>query len=124
VVTLTNYFCTRHRVNITRILILWSLLLGASCTRLAPRIALSREKVFDRGFVEMTGTGFTPKQSIISHLKRPDGTEFPGLRLLTDEKGEFAHKINTYDLQHGIHQVWVIDSNGVSSNIATFEVAQ
>jgi len=71
----------------------------------------------------MTGSGFTPKASIISHMKRPDGTEFPGLRLMTDENGAFDHKINTYDLQWGTHQVWVIDRNGVSSNTATFEVA-
>jgi hypothetical protein len=70
----------------------------------------------------MTGSGFTPRASLVSHLKRPDGTEFPGLRVMTDEKGEFAQKINTYDFQAGTHQVWVIDRDGVSSNTATFEV--
>lgn len=120
---LPQYWFTVRLVNVTKILFLSIVVLGASCGRDAPKITLSRTAVADRGYVEMKGSGFTPKASIISHLKRPDGTEFPGLRLLTDEKGEFAHKINTYDLQAGTHQVWVIDSNGVSSNTATFEVA-
>ena len=58
----------------------------------------------------------------MSHLRRPDGTEFPGLRLLTDERGEFTHVIDTYLFEGGIHEVWVVDSNGVSSNVASFEV--
>jgi hypothetical protein len=83
---------------------------------------LSREKVPDRGVVEMKGTGFTPKASIISHMKRPDQTEFPGLRILTDDKGEFTHKIDTLTLLIGTHEVWVVDRSGVSSNVAKFEV--
>ena len=55
-------------------------------------------------------------------LKRPDGTEFPGLRILTDDKGEFTHKIDTLTLQIGTHEVWVVDRSGVSSNVAKFEV--
>jgi hypothetical protein len=43
--------------------------------------------------------------------------------MLTDEKGEFEHEIETLLLAVGTHEVWVIDKKtGVSSNIATFEV--
>jgi hypothetical protein len=108
-------------VNVALLILL---LLTASCEGSAPKIVLSREKIADRGAVEMTGTGFTPKSAILSHLKRPDGTESNPLRFITDEKGEFAHKINTLDLLLGKHQVWVVDSDGVISNIATFEVTQ
>lgn len=98
-------------------------LLVASCTAVpTPKITLSRKEVADRGHITMNGTGFTPKASIISHLKRPDDTEFPGLRFLTDDKGEFTHVIDTYLFQAGIHEVWVMDSTGVSSNVARFEV--
>ena len=72
----------------------------------------------------MKGTGFTPKASIISYMKRPDGTEFPGLRILTDDRGEFTHEINTLTLLLGIHEVWVIDKSGVSSNVERFEVTE
>ncbi len=70
----------------------------------------------------MKGTGFSPKASVMSHLKRPDDTEFPPLRFITDDKGEFEHKINTMELQLGTHEVWVVDRNGVSSNVERFEV--
>ena len=71
----------------------------------------------------MKGTGFTPKASIISYMKRPDGTEFPGLRILTNDRGEFTHNIETLTLLLGTHEVWVIDRKG-TSNVARFEVAE
>lgn len=70
----------------------------------------------------MKGVEFTPRASIVSHMKRPDGTEFPGLRILTDDKGEFTHNIETFTLLAGVHEVWVVDRGGVSSNVARFEV--
>ena len=36
----------------------------------------------------MRGEGFTPSANIISHLKRPNGTEFPELPMLTDGEGK------------------------------------
>ena len=71
----------------------------------------------------MKGTGFTAKADVRSHLKRPDGTEFPVLPMLTDDRGEFTHDIDTLLLMPGTHELWVIDSTtGVTSNIAKFEV--
>jgi len=71
----------------------------------------------------MSGTGFSPKANVISHLKRPDGTEFPGLRLLTDDKGEFTHVIDTYLFLAGTYELWVEEvGSGRKSNVARFEV--
>ena len=73
----------------------------------------------------MTGTGFTPKANVISHLKRPDGTEFPGLRLLTDDKGEFTHVIDTYLFLSGTYELRVEEvGNERKSNVARFEVTK
>ena len=119
--TLTKPQFRYHFINVIQVPIL-TLSLLLSCTAASPKITLSREKIPDRVVVEMKGTGFSPKASVMSHLKRPDGTEFPPLRFITDDKGEFAHKINTMDLQLGTHEVWVIDRNGVSSNVERFEV--
>ena len=119
--TLTKPQFRQRFINVIQIPVL-SLSLLLSCTSASPKITLSREKVPDRGIVEMEGTGFSPKASVMSHLKRPDGTEFPPLRFITDDKGEFAHKINTMELQLGTHAVWVIDRNGVTSNVERFEV--
>jgi hypothetical protein len=102
-------------------------LFAASCATtgaLSPRITLSREKVLDRGHVTLEGTGFSPKTPVISHLKRPDGTEHPVLRFLTDDKGAFTHVIDAYLFQEGTYEVWVIDPTGVSSNVARFDVGK
>lgn len=72
----------------------------------------------------MYGTGFTPKAEAMSHLRRPNGTEFPVLPIYTNEKGEFAHEVDSLLLLEGTHELWVIDGGtGVSSNVATFNVA-
>lgn len=95
----------------------------ASCTSPSgPRVRLSRDKIADRGRLELKGTGFTPRASITSHMKRPDETEFPVLRFLTDDKGEFTHSIDTLTLLAGTHEVWVVDKDGVSSNVVKFKV--
>jgi hypothetical protein len=71
----------------------------------------------------MYGTGFTPKTEAMSHLRRPNGTEFPVLPIYTNEKGEFAHEVDSLLLLEGDHQLWVIDGGtGVSSNVATFKL--
>jgi hypothetical protein len=70
----------------------------------------------------MQGTGFTPKTVVRSHLKRPDGTEFPALTHITDDRGQFVHGIDTHPLEIGVHEVWVEQSAGAPSNVAKFEV--
>jgi hypothetical protein len=71
----------------------------------------------------MYGKGFTPRADIRSHLRRPDGTEFNVLPILTDAHGEFTHDIDTLLLKVGTHDLWVVDSTtGVSSNVAHFDV--
>ena len=96
----------------------------ASCAKTGPnpKITLSTDVVFWKGHVEMRGTGFTPKTESQSHLLRSNGTEFPVLRILTNDKGEFVHDIDSLLLQPGTHNLWVEDSTGVSSNVAKFEV--
>jgi hypothetical protein len=75
------------------------------------------------GIVQMKGEGFTPKATALSHLRRPDGTEFPILPFLTDERGDFHHDIDTLLLAPGVHEVWVEDEETKSvSDIARFEV--
>jgi hypothetical protein len=95
----------------------------ANTTAPKPKITLSGERIPASGDVHLSGEGFTPKSDAYSHLKRPDGTEFPTITMLTDDKGQFTHLIETWLLQVGVHEVWVIDQKtGVSSNVAKFEV--
>jgi len=90
--------------------------------QIKPTITLSRERIPKEGWLKMYGKGFTPKQNVQSHLRRPDGTEFREVSILADAKGEFVHDIDTLLLLRGTHDLWVVDSTtGVTSNIAHFE---
>jgi hypothetical protein len=90
-----------------------------------PTITLSRERIPKEGWLKMYGKGFTPKSTVQSHLRRPDGTEFREVSILTDAHGEFVHDVDTLLLQRGVHDLWVIDSqSGLTSNIAHFEATE
>ena len=100
-----------------------ALFLTTSLGQNTPKVTVTPLKVVHTGHVEMRGTGFTPKADVYSHLRRPDGTEFPVLPMLTDDRGEFTHDIDTLLLSPGTHEVWVVDDHSkVSSNVARFEV--
>src|SRR6266550_4492205 len=90
--------------------------------QIKPTITLSRDRIPQNGWLKMYGKGFSPKQNVQSHLRRPDGTEFREVSILTDAHGEFEHDIDTLLLMRGVHDLWVIDSEtGLTSNVAHFE---
>lgn len=100
--------------------LIFVLLSGCSQT---PKISLSTERIQHKGWVTMWGEGFTPKSDVRSHLRRPDGTEYPELAILTDDSGKFTHEIDTLLFFPGTHELWVIDSKtGATSNHAKFEM--
>jgi hypothetical protein len=110
-----------RRFSLTGLFLL--LFIAASCSRTVPKVTISPQRIQHHGHVDMKGTGFTPSQSVSSHLRRPDGTEFPVLPILTDARGEFTHDIDTLLLAPGIHEVWVVDdATKTTSEIARFEV--
>ena len=81
----------------------------------------SRLKASEILFV--TGTGFTPNGAVISHLIRPDKTEYNPLRLRASATGEFIHKIDTVMLDIGTFEMWVEDeASKASSNRIQFTV--
>src|SRR5215510_4604411 len=88
-----------------------------------PQITVSPAIVLHHGHVDLKGTGFSAKSNVISHLRRPDGTEFPVLTMYTNDKGEFVHDIDTVVFSPGVHEVWVEDVTAkTTSNVARFEV--
>ena len=104
---------------------LFAALLLASCAaaQSAPKVTVSPTRIATPGHIKVQGSGFTPKRNISSHLRKPDGEEYPVLPLLADERGEFLHDIDTLVLTIGVHELWVIDdSTGVSSDHVRFEV--
>src|SRR5438094_10317293 len=96
-------------------------LLVTACVQTKPTVTVSPAKVLHTGHVIMRGTGFTPKANVTSHLRRPDGTEFPVLPMLTDDRGEVMHDIDTLILTPRVHEILIVaDSPKDSSHVAAF----
>ena len=88
-----------------------------------PQIQVSTSRVKSGDLVFVMGTGFTPDRTAMSHLRRPDGSEYNPLRLRTSGRGEFSHKIDTTMLDTGAFEVWVEDeASKVLSNRTQFTV--
>src|SRR5215467_14849183 len=107
------------------LLVILVVLLGVTTasSEVTPKVTLSPTRVAAPDHVIVRGTGFTPKANITSHLVRPDGAQYPVLNLLTNDKGEFTHDIDTIVLTLGTHQLWVVDDiSKVSSNKVQFVV--
>ena len=84
-----------------------------------PQVKLSANRVKSGDLVFLTGTGFTPNRTAMAHLQRPDGSEYNPLRLRTNDRGEFTHRIDTIMLDTGTFDVWVEDeaSNSTSNRM-------
>jgi hypothetical protein len=90
-----------------------------------PEISVSPARAKSGEHVMLTGVGFTPDRTIISHMKRPDESEYNPLRLRSNERGEFTHKIDTVMLDIGQFEVWVEDETAkVVSNRVRFVVVE
>jgi hypothetical protein len=90
-----------------------------------PTVTVSPDRAPSQTYIDVRGRGFTPNANVMSHLREPDGREFPVLPILTDAEGEFTHEIDTLLLAPGTHELWVVDdASNVSSNIARFEVTK
>jgi len=88
-----------------------------------PEISVSAARVKSGDLVMLNGIGFTPDRPVLSHLLRPDGTEYNPLRLRSNVKGELVHKIDTVMLDLGTFEAWVEDEDAkVVSNRAKFTV--
>ena len=100
-----------------------SLLLALLLWQTPPEIRVSPVRVKSGGSVLMTGSGFTPNHTAVSHLLKPDGAEHNPLRVRADEHGELAHRIDTTMLEIGTFELWVEDEAAKSvSNRVRFTV--
>jgi hypothetical protein len=113
-------------VNFRKLLLTASvvlLLVGTTCAQTTPTITVSPPRVLHHDHVDLRGSGFSATSNAYSHLRRPDGSEFPVLPLVTNERGEFEHDIDTLLLGPGTFEVRVEDSKSkATSNVARFEV--
>jgi hypothetical protein len=88
-----------------------------------PAIDVSQARVKSGDLVYLMGTGFTPNRTVMSHLIRPDGSEYNPLRLRTNDRGEFFHRIDTTMLDAGTFELWAEDeASKTMSNRTQFTV--
>jgi hypothetical protein len=88
-----------------------------------PQISVSPTRVKSGENVMLSGAGFSPSRSAMSHLRRPNETEYNPIRLRVNERGEITHKIDTVMLDEGTFEVWVEDETSKSvSNRVRFNV--
>jgi hypothetical protein len=74
-----------------------------------PTISLSATKAKSGESIFATGKGFTPNRSALSHLRKPDTSEYNPLRIRTNASGEFVHRIDTTMLDAGVFELWAED---------------
>lgn len=95
----------RMRSVVLLAVFLSSLVLSAQAQS-APSLTFSVSQITHGEYVNVRGTGFTPNGQVMSHLMRPDGTEYPEMPMKADAKGVVTHQITivpntfgTYELQ-------------------------
>ena len=99
--------------------------IAATGVQRKPEIRLTATRVKAGDIVFLNGSGFTPERSALSHLLKPDRTEYNPLRLRINSQGELVHKIDTVMLEIGTFEVWIEDeaSKAMSNRVrfTTFE---
>jgi len=114
-------FSTGPAVVRTATILLALCLIAWAQQKLTIKADRTRLKVSEVLYV--TGTGFTPNGAVISHLIRPDKTEYNPLRLRAGATGEIVHKIDTVMLDVGTFEMWVEDeASKATSNRIEFTV--
>ena len=115
---------TNHmNLYLLRGLLVSLLVVAAVYAQKKPEISVSPAHVRAGDPVLLTGAGFTPNRFVMSHLRRPDGSEYNPLRFRIDERGEFVHKIDTVMLDTGTFELWAEDeASKVVSNRTQFSV--
>jgi hypothetical protein len=109
-----------------KVLLVIALVVASCFAQSTPKITLSADRMpTPEGRIQVQGSGFAPQKNLSSHLRKPDGTEYPVLSFVSDARGEFKHEIEAIVLSAGVHELWVIDdSTKKSSNRVRFEVTQ
>src|SRR5262245_59399970 len=119
---------TKRRISISFAMLLSVLLVlavVATGAQKKPEIRLSATRVKSGELVMLNGSGLTPDRPVMSHLLKPDGSEYNPLRLRANERGEVVHKIDTVMLDLGKFEVWVEDeASTIVSNRLQFTVVE
>ena len=87
-----------------------ALLLGvAAGVQAQPSLTFSTSQIYHGEIVHIRGTGFTPGGDLLSHLFRPDGSEYPETSMRANEKGEVIHDITIVPPYFGTYELLIDD---------------
>jgi hypothetical protein len=74
-----------------------------------PSLTFSLAQMYHGEIVHIRGTGFTPNGDLLSHLIRPDGTEYPETPFKADAQGTMTHEITIVPNTFGTYELLVED---------------
>jgi hypothetical protein len=86
----------------------------------APKLTISAGQILHGESVTMKASGFTPNGVVLSHLIRPDGSEYPEMPLDTDPRGEFSHLVTIVPEMYGTYELRVTDEKSKASAFSRF----
>ena len=74
-----------------------------------PSLTFSLAQMYHGEIVHIRGTGFTPNGDLLSHLIRPDGSEYPETPFKADAQGTMTHEITIVPNTFGTYELLVED---------------
>jgi PKD repeat protein len=77
---------------------------------LAPKVTVSPSSGPAGTQFDVLWEGFTPNNTLTSHLKKPDGTEFPTKIFYTNSQGQATHTIDSTGFKPGTYELWGVDN--------------
>src|SRR5688572_24774908 len=91
------------------------LLAVAASAQAQPTLNFSVSQLYHGEIVHIRGTGFTPGGDLLSHLFRPDGTEYPETSMKANAKGELIHDITIVPPYFGTYELLIDDVRAKAS---------
>lgn len=93
---------------------------------IAPLVSVSPSRGPGGTLFQQPGSGFSPGGSVTLHFRRPDGTEAPGARYVTDGTGRYSHSFpSVVGTQVGTWDYWAVDDRtGTASPTVSLRITQ
>ena len=103
------------------LLLALALLFGVGASAQAqPTLNFSVSQMYHGEIVHVRGTGFTPGGDLLSHLFRPDGSEYPETSMKANAKGELIHDITIVPPYFGTYELLIDDVRAKASATQRF----
>jgi hypothetical protein len=93
----------------TLILAVVLLLAPGAFAEAEPRLTLSTYQIHAGEVMTLRASGFAPNVKVVSHLYRPDGSEYPVMTFTTDVRGEVTHAITIVPIAFGTYEVRFVE---------------